>query len=144
MPKQVDRAMLMMGKFYELLCKIPVIGYPFARLYNRNIGRMIFYAPGSGAKQQKSIDGIKKYLLKTKEDMGFPFELIPECDTPDSFEFFVGYCPYGYKHPDQSKPCDAAMEMDRVLFRHQGADLTIKESTVNGAPKCRILLKMRK
>ncbi len=143
MPPQTEKAMLMMGKFYEMLCKIPVIGYPIARLYNRNIGRMIFYTPGSGAKRQDSLEGIRKYLLKTGKDMNFPFEMIPESDTPDSFEFFVGYCPYGYKHPDQAKPCDAAMEMDRILFKLQGGELTIKETTVEGAPKCRILMKWK-
>ncbi len=141
MQLQTEKAMLMMGKFYEALCKIPLIGYPVARVYNRNIGRMIFYTPGSGAKRQDSIEGIKKYLIKTGKDMNFPFEMIPERDTSDSFEFFVGYCPYGYKRSDQAKPCDAAMEMDRVLFRLQGGKLVIKETTVEGSPKCRILIK---
>jgi hypothetical protein len=143
MAPQTEKMMLGLGRLYERLCKIPVVGEPFARAWNRSTARFIFYTPGSGAKRQGSLLGVKEYLLKTGEQMGFPFELIPENDTAESFEFYVNYCPYGFKHPDQAKACDAAMEMDRVLFKLLGADLIIRESVVEGAPRCRMLMKWR-
>ncbi|MBT3388559.1 MAG: hypothetical protein HN737_02665 [Desulfobacterales bacterium] len=144
MPPNTDKMMLSLGKFYELLCKIPLIGYPFARFYNRMMGRILFYMPGSDAKRADSIDGIRQYLLKTKEDMGFPFVMIPESDTEDSLDFFVDGCPYGYTRSDQEKACDAAMQMDHILFKLQGGDLTILEKVMDGPDKCRMHIKMRK
>jgi len=141
MPPQTEKMMLRLGKFYEGLCKIPMIGETLARSFARSMARFAFYTPGSGVKRQDSILGVKKYLLETGKKMNFPFEIIPESVRPDSFEFFVGYCPYGFKHPDQEKPCDAAMDMDRKLFKLIGSELVIKESVVKGAPKCRILMK---
>jgi len=41
------------------------------------------------------------------------------------------------------KACDAAMEMDRKLFSLLGADLTILETVIDGAPKCKMLMKMK-
>jgi len=143
MPPQTEKMMLGLGKLYERLCKNPGIGEPLARSLNRGLARFIFYTPGSGAKRQDSIMGVKEYLLKTGNQMNFPFEIIPESVGPDSFEFFVDACPYGFKHPDQEKACDAAMEMDRVLFKLIGADLIIQETAPKGAPKCRMKMKWR-
>lgn len=144
MPPQTEKMMLMLGRTYERLCKIPLLGEPLARSWNRNMARLIFCTPGSGAKRQNSILGVKAYLLETGKQMSFPFEIIPESETHDSFEFYVNGCPYGFKHPDQEKACDAAMEMDRILFKLLGADLIIKETAVRGAAKCRMLMKWRK
>jgi hypothetical protein len=138
-----EKAMLMLGGLYERLCKIPLAGVPMVRAWNRIMARLIFHAPGSGANRKDSIVGVKDYLLWSGEEMNFPFEIIEETVGPDSFEFFVGYCPYGYKHPHQDKPCDAAMEMDRTLFKLLGAELIIKETVVAGAPKCRMLMQWR-
>jgi len=143
MPPQTEKMMLGLGKLYERLCKSPGIGEPLARSLNRALARFVFYTPGSGAKRKDSIMGVKEYLLQTGKQMNFPFEIIPESVGPDSFEFFVGSCPYGFKHPDQERACDAAMEMDRVLFKLIGADLIIKETAPKGAPKCRMLMKWR-
>ena len=141
MPSQTEKAMLALGRLYEGLCKIPLIGVPLARSWTRNMGRLVFYTPGSGAKRQDSLTGVKNYLLETGKQMNFPFEIIEESVGTDSFEFYVGACPYGFNRPDQEKPCDAAMEMDRILFKLVGVDLVIKETAVQGAPKCRILMK---
>ena len=138
-----ERTMRMLGRLYEQLCKIPVVGVPMARAWNRNLGRLAFYTPGSGARRQDSLQGVRAYLLETGRRMNFPFEILPESEGPDSFEFFVNGCPYGFERPDQAAPCDAAMEMDRMLFRLLGADLIIKASAVEGAPKCRIQMKWR-
>ena len=144
MPKNMDKAMLMSGKMYEAMCKIPLLGIPAARAWNRLLGRLVFRAPdpgGAGGKKAENITAVKDYLLKTGEEMGFPFEILEDTVGPDSFEFTVGGCPYGYKEPHQAAACDAAMEMDRVLFKLLGADLIIIDTAVDGAPKCKMLMK---
>jgi len=138
-----EKFMAMMGRHWERICKIPVIGVPLARAWNRNMARFLFYTPGTGVDRQDSLEGVKEYLLETGRQMNFPFEIIEGSETPDSFEFYVHGCPYGFKRPDQAAACDAAMEMDRVLFRCVGGDLIIQESAVEGAESCRILMKWR-
>jgi hypothetical protein len=143
MSRYIDKVMLSTGKTYEGICKIPLIGSQLARLLNRNIGRLIYYMPGTGAGRIDTCQGIKDYLIKGCEVMGFPFEFIPESEEPDSFEYYVTDCPYGFKRPDQEVPCDAAMDMDRQLFKLMGWNVTIKESAVHGAPKCLIHIERR-
>ncbi len=141
MPKNVEKPMLMFGKLYEKVCKIPGVGVPMTKAWNTGLAKLVYRAPEPGGKPKDNIEGVKDYLLWSGEEMNFPFEIIEETVGPDSFEFYVGYCPYGFKHPHQDKACDAAMEMDRVLFKLLGADLIIKETVVEGAPKCRMLMK---
>ena len=143
MAPNTEKIMPKLGKLYEGLCKIPMIGEPLARSMNRNMGRMIFRMPGSGSKRQGSITELKEYLLQTGREMNFPFEIIEETVGPDSFEFYVGGCPYGYKRPDQAKACDAAMEMDRTLFDLLGGELIVLEAAPEGVQKCRILMKWK-
>ncbi len=142
-PPNPEKYMAMMGKLYESMCKIPVIGAPMARVMNRNMARFLFYTPGTGADRQDSLEGVKEYLLETGRQMNFPFEIIKESEKPDSFEFYVHGCPYGFKRPDQAAACDAAMEMDRVLFGLVGGDLIVQESAPEGANSCRILMKWK-
>ena len=140
MPPNMDKMMLSAGRAYEGLCRIPLIGPPLARVLNRNLGRLIYYMPGTGAGPVDTCAGVKAFLAKSSEDMGFPFEFIPESEGPDSLDFYVAGCPYGFKHPGQEMACDAAMEMDRQMFKLMGWQLTIKEAAVHGAPKCLIHL----
>ena len=139
----MSKTMSKLGGLYENICKIPLIGVPMARAMNRGMGRMIFRTPDVGGKRKNSISEVKDHLLWTGEEMGFPFEVLEDTVGPDSFEFTVAYCPYGFKAAHQAIPCDAAMEMDRVLFKLLGADLIIKETVCDGAPKCRMLMKWR-
>jgi len=143
MPLDMNKVMLSIGNAYEGLCKIPLIGPPLAGMFNRNMGRLIYYMPGTGAGRKDTCQGVKAFLARNIETMGFPFEFIPESEGPDNFDFYVAGCPYGYKHPDQEVPCDAVMEMDRQLFKLMGWNLTIKEAAVHGAPKCLIHLERR-
>jgi hypothetical protein len=129
-----------MGKYYELLYKLP-LGEKIVRTYTRGLGKLIFYSPGSGARRQKNIDGVRKILVDMCSKMNFNLELIKESIKPSSFEFYVNECPYNFNRSDQQGVCDAAMDMDREMFRLIGGELIILESTVKGAPKCRILMK---
>ncbi len=141
MPPDVKKMMPGLGKLYEKMCKVPLVGIPMARAVNRAMGRLLFRAPEPGGKKADNITGVKDYLLWSGDEMDFPFEILEDTVGPESFEFTVGYCPYGYKEPHQAAACDAAMEMDRVLFKLLGADLIIKETVVDGAPKCKMLMK---
>jgi len=139
----IEKPMLMFGRLYEWLCRIPLAGVPMVKAWNRGMGSLIFRAPEPGGRPKDSIMGVKDYLLWSGKEMNFHFEIIEESVGPDSFEFYVNGCPYGYKRPDQAKACDAAMEMDRKLFGLLGAELTVLDSAPEGAHKCRILLKWR-
>ena len=143
MSRYIDKVMLATGKTYEGLCKIPLIGPPLARGINRNVGRLIYYMPGTGTGRFTTCQGVKDYLVKGCEAMGFPIEFIPESEAPHRLDYYVVGCPYGFKRPDQEAACDAAMDMDRQLFKLMGWNVTIKESAVHGAPKCLIHLERR-
>jgi hypothetical protein len=131
-----------LGSFYYGLCKVPLLGVPLAKAMNRGMGRLIFRAPEPGGKAKDSIEGVKDYLLWSGEEMNFPFEVIEETVGPDSFEFYVNGCPYGYKEPKHATACDAVMEMDRMLFKLLGSELTILEAApTDGVKKCKMLLK---
>ena len=140
-PKNPEKMMAKLGTFYETLCKVPWVGVPLTKAMCRGMGSLIFRAPEPGGKPKDSIAGVKDYLLWSGKEMHFPFEVIEETVGPESFEFYVNGCPYGYKRPDQAIACDAVMEMDRKLFSLLGSELTILESAPEGAQKCRMLLK---
>jgi hypothetical protein len=142
LPFDPARFMSRMGRSYETLYRLPGLGDPLVRGLNRGIGRMNFHLPFLGLRRHDSIDGFRKDFLKLTGMMQLPVEIIAGSETPDGFEFYVQSCPYGYQRADQQGVCDAAMDMDRVLFGMMGADLTILESTVQGAPRCRISLRL--
>jgi len=140
----MEKGMLMFGRLYEWGCKVPWVGVPMVRAWNRMMGSLLFRAPEPGGKPKDSITGVKDYLLWSGKEMNFPFEIIEESVKPDSFEFYVNGCPYGFKRPDQLKACDAAMEMDRKLFSLLGGELTVLESAPeHGVQKCKMLMKWR-
>jgi len=134
----LKRAMALAGRNYQRLFKIPGLGEPLVRGINRVIARISFYSPIFGLKHHDSMEGFKEDFIKLAEMTKLPVEIIEETVGPGRFEFYVHSCPYGYHRPDQQGVCDAAMDMDRVLFRLMGAELVIEESAVSGAPRCRI------
>ena len=138
----IGKFMLFLGKSYELLYRLPLVGESLVRAINRFIGRINFYSPGTGLKRRDSIDEIKADLQRLQKMTGFKFDFSET--QGDQFEFFVLECPYGFHRPDQLGPCDAAMNMDRTLFRLCGAELTVEESIPGGASKCRETMKLIK
>ena len=141
-PKNPEKMMAKLGTLYYGLCKVPWVGVPLTKAMNRATGRLIFRAPEPGGKPKDSLEGVKDYLLWSGEEMNFPFEIIEETVGPDSFEFYVNGCPYGYTQPEHATACDAVMEMDRVLFKLLGSELIILEAApTDGVKKCRMLLK---
>jgi len=132
----MEKFMLALGRFYERLYRLPA-GEKLVRGWCRNLGRMAFYSP-SGMKRSETLAGVRDTLINSCRRMGFKVELSYE--QPDHFEFFVLECPYGFKHPDHQGVCDAAMDMDRVMFRLCGGDLRVQETIPGGAPKCRVTM----
>jgi len=142
MPINPVKFMPRMGKLYERLYPLPAVGDPLVRGINRGIARMNFHNPILGLKRHDSVEGFKKQFLELVEMMQLPIEIIPDSEGPEGFEIYVNGCPYGYHRADQQGVCDAAMDMDRILFKLMGADLTIRESAVQGAPRCRVAFRM--
>jgi hypothetical protein len=133
-----NRVMAALGKTYEGLYKLPVLGNPLVRGINRGIARMIFNGPLIRRKRHETIESFKADFMRLIDMMKVPIEIIKGTEGPDGFEFYVHSCPYGFHRRDQQGVCDAAMDMDRLIFRLMGAELEIKESVVKGAPKCRM------
>jgi len=136
-PAAAGKFFLSLGRFYERLYRVPGVGESLVRGFCRNLGRISFYSP-SGLKRSDNLQGVKETLVESCRKMGFKMELSGE--KPDQFEFFILECPYRYHRPDQQGVCDAAMDMDRVMFRLCGGDLRVEETIPGGASKCRITM----
>ena len=131
--------MHILGKFDQLLYHLPWGGEKIVRGLNRTFGKINFHSPISGLKWRDSIEEVKADLLRLCGIMNFQVEI--SWEEPDQFEFFVLECPYGFHRPDQQGVCDAAMDLDRTMFRLCGAELIVKETIPAGAPKCRQIMK---
>ncbi len=81
-------------------------------------------------------------LRESGEQLGFPFEF-SEIEG-DEFYLELPYCPYGFTSPDQQKPCDTAMDMDRYMLKHCGAKLTVQETIPKGASRCKMLVRQQR
>ena len=135
-----QKQLVVVGRIFEALSQLPLIGEPWLRWVTRSSGKMVFYSPLYPFKREKTIGGVREKLETMCEGIGIPISVIKE--EEDRLEFIVHECPYEYHRADQQVVCDAAMDLDRTLFKLCGADLTIEESVVCGAKECRILLKM--
>jgi hypothetical protein len=92
-----------------------------------------------GMRKSGSIEQTREMLRASGEQMGFPFQ-ISEIEG-DRFVLELPYCPYGFTRADQQRPCDTAMDMDRIMFRRCGAELTIEETIPRAASRCRMLIR---
>ncbi len=133
----MNKYILAIGKFYELLYRLPLVGEWLVRSFVRSMGRIGFYF-SKDLHRNDSIQGVKEDLVRSCKKMGILIEVSKE--KADKFEFFVLECPYGYKRPDQQGVCDAAMDMDRVVFRLCGGNLVVEETIPAGAKNCRITM----
>jgi len=137
-PETVGKFMLSLGRFYERLYRVPGVGESLVRGWCRNLGRVSFYSP-SGLKRSDNLQGVKETLVESCRKMGFQLELSGKAG-PDQFEFFILECPYGFHRLDQQGVCDAAMDMDRVMFRLCGGELRVEDTIPRGATKCRVTM----
>ena len=131
--------MVALGRIYERLYRLPLFGERLVRAIVRGMGKIVFYSPLSRFKYEETIGGVRRQLEDLCNSIGIPISVIEE--EPEHLEFLVHDCPYAYHRSDQQGVCDAVMDLDRVIFRLCGAQLTIQESVVKGAAGCRVRLR---
>ncbi len=137
-PARMDEAMKGMGKLHILLCRVPGVGERIAR----GVSWCMSVVPWlSGMRRTTSIEATRAQLDEKGAEMGFPFEL----GQPEDGQFVLElpYCPYGFTGPEHARPCDTAMDMDRILMRRLGAELIIEETIPEGASRCRMIVRQR-
>ena len=137
----MNNTTIKMGKFYEPVYRIPVLGDRIVRRLNRSVAFLTFHNPLMKMRAHRSIQGVKEEMLKLSGLSSGKFEITRE--DPSSFEYLSSPCPYGFNRKDQKGVCDAAMDMNRHLMSLCGAKLTIHESISSGAPQCRISIEMK-
>ncbi len=134
-----SKHMILLGKIFETLYRTPLVGETIVRIMARSFGRMIFYSPLLDFKRSDTVSGVRRQLEALTSNIGIPISVTRE--GGDELEFLVHQCPYRFCRSDQQGVCDAAMDIDRLLFRLCGAELIILEASVHGAPECKILMR---
>jgi hypothetical protein len=133
MQKNIDAMMRRLGRTHVFLCRIPAVGEPLARALSWSMAIFPWLA---GVRKTASITETKQRLIESGEQMGFPFRF-SEVEG-DFFILELPYCPYGFTGPEHRRACDTAMDMDRIMLRRCGAELTITETIPEGADRCRM------
>ncbi len=136
MQEYIDAYMRMQGRIHILLCRVPVVGEPLARALS---WFMAIFPWLGGVRKTNSIAETKQHLVNSGEQMGFPFQF-SEIEG-NEFILDLPYCPYGFTSSEHQRPCDTAMDMDRILLRRCGAELTISETIPEGAGRCRMRIR---
>jgi predicted ArsR family transcriptional regulator len=134
--KFIDAGMRAVGRLHICLCRIPGIGESLARALSAYLS--IFPWLG-GMRRTASIAETREHLIRSGRQMGFPFEF-SEIDG-NEFILELPYCPYGFDAPGEERACDTAMDMDRLLLKRCGAELTISETIPKGARRCRMIVR---
>jgi len=137
--QKIDDAMRGVGRLHIALNRLPGLGPLIARGFSR---AMAVFPMLGGMRPTDSITATREQLAAAGQDMGFPFEF----SEPDGDEFILElpYCPYGFVDASQEKACDTAMDMDRFMLKLCGAELTVQETILQGAPKCRMRVRQRR
>lgn len=60
--------------------------------------------------------------------------------TEDRIEYLRPECTVGFDDPKFCKICRASMNMDREIIRRLGGRLTVTETILEGAPRCRHII----
>ena len=131
----MEAAMRQMGKMHQGLCRIPVLGEWLARGVSATFAVFPVLGP-SPMGRSESIDETLAMMRASGEEMGFPFEF-SELEG-DEFILELPHCPYGFTSAEHQKPCDTAMDMDRVMLKLCGAKLTVEETIPQGASRCKM------
>jgi predicted ArsR family transcriptional regulator len=136
MQKILDAFMHTTGRMHVFLCRIPRIGEPLARGLS---WYMAIFPWLGGVRRTSSIAETKQHLIDSGEQMGFPFQF-SEIEG-NEFILDLPYCPYGFTGSEHRRACDTAMDMDRIMLRRCGAELTITETIPEGAGRCRMRIR---
>ncbi|MDP6376144.1 MAG: hypothetical protein QF921_09600 [Pseudomonadales bacterium] len=133
MQRYIDAFMRILGGIHVLLSHIPLIGEPLAR----GVSWCMAFLPWlGGVRKTDSIAETKQQLIDSGQQFGFPFRF-SEIDG-NEFTLELPYCPYGFTASEHRYACDTAMDMDRIMLRRCGAELTISETIPEGAERCRM------
>ncbi|MBQ75040.1 MAG: hypothetical protein CMQ20_08450 [Gammaproteobacteria bacterium] len=133
MPESTNAMMHKIGRLHIFLCGIPAIGESIARAYS---WCMAFFPWLGGVRKTESIVETKQHLVEAGEQMGFPFQFSDI--EGDRFILELPFCPYGFTESMHQRPCDTAMDMDRVMLRRCGAEMKITQTIPEGAECCRM------
>jgi len=136
MQKFIDSFMRFQGRVHVFLSCIPGIGEPMARALS---WYMAIFPWLGGVRKTNSIAETKQHLVNSGEQMGFPFQF-GEIEG-DEFTLDLSYCPYGFTSSEHQRACDTAMDMDRIMLRRCGAELTISETIPEGSERCRMRIR---
>jgi hypothetical protein len=131
---------LLLGGTYSLIYRAPLAGEPAVRGLCRVLGFLGNRVPG-GMKWRGSMAELRQDLASVFERLDIDFEAMNHDE--ESIELILTSCPYGFSRPEHALACDAAMDLDRNLFRHCGCDLTIEARLPHGDPVCRVLITRR-
>ena len=131
--------MHLMGHFFENLYRVPRMGDSLVRSLAKGMARGTVLLPFTGFRRPSSVEESIALLSLICRRMAISVDIVGQ--KPDGFLFEVPACPYGYNRPDQQGVCDAVMDLDRLVYRHFGLELTILESVVAGAPRCRMSMR---
>ncbi len=133
-----NKMMTLIGKGFDATYKLPGMGDPIVRGLCRGMGKAAFYSPLF--KKCKNIDDVREMLTFMTGQANIPIEITKV--EEDRLEFLVPSCPWGFCDVEQRGVCDAAMDLDRELFRLAGAELVIEDAISWGSQVCRISLNM--
>jgi hypothetical protein len=134
------RIFLLLGSAYGIICGVPVVGEHAVRGISRALGFVGSHNP-HGLRSRDSMAELRQDLERLLETVDIDIEAIS--GDEESIELVLTSCPYGYSRPDQAGVCDAAMDMDRTMFRYCGCDLAIEARLPHGDPACRVLIRRR-
>ena len=85
-----------------------------------------------------TLDEIALNLLKPSLFFNIPYELGEV--SADSIEILRPECTVGFDEPGLCKVCRASMNMDMEIMRLLGGKLTVTETILEGAEKCRHII----
>jgi hypothetical protein len=130
-----NRMFLAIGYLYRAMYRLPRAGDRMVRGTGRFIAsgyRRSPYAIGTCGSVAEFRQGFER-LLKLAD---LPAEVTGHDD--EKLELVVKRCPYGFSGPKHRDVCDAAMDMDRIMYRYSDMELVIDECIPDGATDCRI------
>ncbi len=118
---------------------MPGKGESLVRGLTGGLARFFVRIPYTGLRRSSSVEDSIELLHIICRRCAIDVEVVEQ--KIDGFEFEVLSCPYGFNRLDQQGVCDAAMDLDRVMFREYGVELTILDTIVAGAPRCRVSMR---
>jgi len=136
---QLRRMMFFFGRRLKKMNN-PVGRFIVAGITTRFMGFLIVERKLFGVEKARgmSLEDIALNWLKMSLFFNIPTE-IGEV-TEDRVEVFRPECTVGFDDPALCKICRASMNMDREIIRRLGGKLTVTETILEGAPKCRHII----